>query len=666
MKYVLNILVIFSTLTFAQSSKEHCSLSKINHLNNLQKTSKLNYPGDNRYDVTYYKLDLNISYSARQIIGAVTVKAKSLENNLSEFFLDLQDHFIIDSVVSNGTSLINSLADGKLNITLNKNYNLDEEISLTVYYQGSPVSTGFGSFEFSNHNGRPIIWSLSEPYGASDWWPCKDTPADKADSSDVWITSDTQFVSVSNGKLMAVVENGNNTKTYKWKNHHPIAQYLISLAMTNYAVYKNYFKYSSEDSMEVIHYNYPENLNENRKADLDKTVEMLDVFSELFGLYPFIDEKYGHAEFGWIGSAMEHQTISSMGTFKESTVAHELAHQWFGDKITCKDWQNIWLNEGFATYSESLWLEAKYGKEAYDNQIEIEMSGNPNATWNSYAKQAVGSLYVQDISSISQIFNGARSYAKGAVVLHMLRGIVGDDDFFNILKAYASDPELAYDVATTEDFQRVCEEVSGYDLNYFFSEWIYGEDYPNYLIDWTNNSNGNNFQASLSVSQASHTNPSYFIMPVQVKISGAGKDTLVTFFNDANNQRFEIELSFEPISIEFDPNNWILKDVSNTTNLNTENTSPLEFSLSQNYPNPFNPSTTIKYSIPTEVTENFLSIQLTLYDILGKEVATLVNEKKNPGNYEIKFDASKLSSGIYYYQLKAGQFLESRKMILLK
>ena len=659
--------MIFSTLIFAQSSKEHCSLSKINHFNKLQKVSQINYPGDNRYDVTYYKLDLNISYSTQQIIGEVTVNIKSLENNLGEIFLDLQDHFIIDSVVSNEIPLINNLSDGKLNITLNKNYNLDEEISIVIFYQGSPVSTGFGSFIFSDHDTSPIIWSLSEPYGASDWWPCKDTPADKVDSSDVWITSDEQFISVSNGTLEDEIINGDGTKTYKWKNHHPIAQYLISLAMTNYSVYKNYFKYSSEDSMEVIHYNYPENWNENRKSDLDKTVEMLQVFSELFGLYPFIDEKYGHAECGF-GGGMEHQTVSSMGTFRESVVAHELAHQWFGDKITCKDWQNIWLNEGFATYSESLWLEAKYGKDAYDNQIEIEMSGNPNATWNSYAKQAVGSLYVQDISSISQIFNGARSYAKGAVVLHMLRGIVGDENFFNILRAYASDPELAYDVATTEDFQRVCEAIYGHDLNYFFSQWIYGEDYPNYFINWSNTSSGSNYQANITISQASHVNPSYFIMPVQVKINGANNDTLVTLFNDVNNQTFNIDLSFEPNGIEFDPNNWILKDISDVTSLEDENIFPLEFSLKQNFPNPFNPSTTINYTIPV-VDAKFASttnVTLKIYDSLGNEIFTLLKGTKQPGNYEIKFDASNLSSGIYYYQLKAGQFIETRKMIFLK
>jgi len=664
MKSVLKILFICSTLIFAQNSKEHCSLSKINHFQKLQKTSQLNYPGDNRYDVTYYKLDLNLFYTTKKMVGKVTVKAKSLENNLNEIFLDLQNHFIIDSVISNGNSLQHNLTNNKLTINLNQNYNVNDEISLIVYYKGSPGSSGFGSFKFSNHNENPAIWTLSEPYGASDWWPCKDTPSDKADSSDVWITGDEQFVSVSNGKLVDIVNNGNATKTYKWKNHYPIAQYLISITMTNYSIYKNFFKYSPNDSMEVIHYNYPENFNDVRKTELDKTTNMLEVFSDLFGLYPFIDEKYGHAEFGW-GGGMEHQTISSMGSFGEGIISHELAHQWFGDKITCKDWHHIWLNEGFATYSESLWLEAKYGKDAYNNQINSEMNGNGGS---SYAKQAEGSIYVQNISSIGQIFNVARSYAKGAVVLHMLRGVVGDDDFFNILKTYIAHPKLAYNVATTEDFQRVCETVSNKDLNYFFSEWIYGEGYPNYSVGWTNTSSNNLYQIKINLLQTSRVKPDYFTMPIQIRINGQKKDTLITLFNNTNNQTFEINLSFNPTEIEFDPNNLILKDISAITKLETENNVPMEFSLYQNYPNPFNPTTIIKYTIPSLETlhATFQQIQLKVYDVLGREIATLVNQKQKPGNYKVQFNASTFASGIYFYELQKGNFRMVKKMILLK
>ncbi len=662
------LIILFATTIFAQNDLHQCTISKIKHYDKLNKSFEVNYPGDQNIDVTYYKLNLSISYTNRIIDGVVTIKAKSTTNNLINVFFDLQDNFTVNGVSSNGTQLNATLTNDKVNITLEKPYNIGEEFTVDIDYKGTPSSSGFGSFAFSSHNGSPAIWTLSEPYGSSNWWPSKDTPADKADSSDVWITSDEFFVSVSNGNLVEEINNGNGTKTYKWKNSYPIAHYLISLAMTNYAIYQNDFEYEPGKFMPVVHYNYPENLDDNRKTELDLTNDMLSVFSEMFGPYPFLNEKYGHAEFGW-GGGMEHQTISSMGAFFESIVAHELAHQWFGDKITCKDWQNIWLNEGFATYSEALFVEARKGQELYKNYLINEMNA---------AKSAVGSIYVLNINSLGEIFNGARSYAKGSVVLHMLRKVVGDENFFSILKTYASHPELAYDVATTEDFQAVCEFVSGQDLDYFFSQWIYGENYPKYSVNYSYNNLGNNqFAVQINISQSPNRNPIFFTMPIDIKISSTSGDTTVTVFNNQHSQLFEITVSGEPTNIILDPENWILKEVESTTTSLVNTSLPNQFKLYQNYPNPFNPITTIEYTIPvsiiaretnqSNVASSFSSsVVLKVYDILGNEISTLVNEVKAPGNYQIQFDATNLPNGVYYYQLNTDNFTETKKMILLK
>ncbi len=651
---VLVLIVLFAFNGIAQQYKNECATGKQKYYERLLKVSKINYPGDSNIDVTYYKLNIKINHVVKQINGVVTVKAKSLLDGLTGFFLDLRNVFTVDSVKSGNAMLSFTHPGDRINITLSQPVNTGEEFAVDVYYRGRPGSSGFGSFEFGSHNGTPAIWSLSEPYGASDWWPCKDTPADKADSSDVWITADELFYSVSNGSLEAIVENGDGTRTFKWKNHHPIAHYLISVAMTNYEVYKNYFVYAPGDTMEVIHYMYPEDLATN-KTNLDKTPEMLSIFSNLFGLYPYIDEKYGHAQFGW-GGGMEHQTVSSMGSFGSGIVSHELAHQWFGDKITCKDWHHIWLNEGFATYCESLYKEMKYGYSSYKSSIASEMS---------YAKNAFGTIYVQNINSVSEIFDGSRSYAKGAVVLHMLRGVLGDSTFFDVLYSYINDPQLAYGVATTEDFQRVAEEVSGKDLEYFFKEWIYGEDFPVYNIDWGYSKIDNDsYRFRITIEQSNHKNPVFFTMPVQVKVTTTAGDTLLTFFNNQKSQTFYADVTGEPQSIKFDPENWILKTVQSiTTSVKTGGDVPDKFALEQNYPNPFNPTTIIKYSIPygTEV-----KVNLIVYDLLGKTVARLVNEKQSPGNYSVTFDASKLSSGLYFYRLTAGDFSQTRKMLLLK
>ena len=313
---------------------------------------------------------------------------------------------------------------------------------------------------------------------------------------------------------------------------------------------------------------------------------------------------------------------------------------------------------------EAVYLEAISGFSAYKNKIAGEMS---------YAKNAAGSIWVQNIGSVGQIFNGSRTYAKGAVVLHMLRGIVGSETFYQIMYEYANDPDLKYGVAVTEDFQAVAERVSGMDLSYFFEEWIYGEQYPSYSIDWGYSHIGDNtYRVDFNINQAKRGTPRFFTMPVQIKISNSFKDTVITVFNTGQeHQSFSVDIIGQPSKLDIDPNNWILKEVRSVTltGVDGETINPIRFSLEQNYPNPFNPTTTIKYSIPSDEAKNIASqqiVQLIVYDILGSEVATLVNEPKAPGNYEVTFNAKNLPSGVYIYRLKTENYVLSKKMTLLK
>ncbi|HMS63763.1 MAG TPA: M1 family metallopeptidase, partial [Ignavibacteria bacterium] len=476
MKFLLNLLIIISasSVSFSQIfEKPIYEIERDAHSASFYLDDG-DYKSDTNINVTHYKLFLKVTYQPDYLRGEVTIKCKSLVNNLTEIFYDLADNMTVDSVHSGNIRLNFSHSDNKVLISLNNSFNTDQEILITVFYRGIPIPTGFGSFVFGSHgNNEPAIWTLSEPFGSSDWFPCKNVPFDKADSSDVWIQCSDDLSAVSNGVLKEIVNNNDGTLTFKWHNSYPIVNYVISLAISNYAQYNSYFKYSANDSMPVLNYIYPENLNE-LKSQLDKTNYMLELFSQKFGLYPFINEKYGHAEFGR-NAGMENQTISSMGVFNDNIMAHELAHQWFGDKITCIDWQNIWLNEGFATYGEAVYNEAAFGAEAYKEFIKFKMSDSKNA---------VGSIYVQDVNNINQIFSGNRSYAKGCIVLHMLRGVVGDSAFFSILKSYATNPEISYKNAVTEDFKIIAESIYGNSLNYFFDEWIYGENYPKYSTGW--------------------------------------------------------------------------------------------------------------------------------------------------------------------------------------
>ncbi len=654
---IFSLLLIFlsASNSFPQLNKKKLVESEKHQLQNYYKINKILYPGDSSINVTYYGLNLTLTYSPNYLKGIVTVNAKSMENNLTNFFFDLQDPLLVDSVLLNGTKIpfIHSLA--KLNINLPRSYNYGEQFSLVIYYQGIPGSSGFGSFEFGSHNNQPAIWSLSEPYGASDWFPCKDTPADKADSSDVWVTCSNSLIAASNGTLQAVVDNGNGTHTFKWKNIYPIAQYLISIAISDYTVYTTYYHYAPSDSMPVVFYIYPEDFN-NAKPYLDKVANMIAVFSNFYGPYPFLKEKYGEAEFGWSGG-MEHQTITSLGGFDDDLEAHELAHQWYGDKITCADWQDIWLNEGFASFSEAVYFGATSGTDAYNLMMTSFMND---------AKNAVGSVYVQNISNVNSIFDYNRSYAKGAVVLHMLKGIMGDSLFFQLMKTYASDPKVAYGAATTANFEADAEKVYGSSLSYFFNEWIYGENYPHYSVSWNYNFIGNNiYSVNLNLSQTTNTNPAFFTMPIQIQVKTSAGDTIVTIFNNRQNQLISFNVKGTPQYINFDPNNLILKDISIIDSVDL--TKPQTFTLYQNYPNPFNPSTTINYSIPVN-SKGFIQVKLIVYDELGNIVARLVDKAEPAGTYSVKFPPGNkhLASGVYYYQIIAGDYIQTKNMILLK
>jgi aminopeptidase N len=615
---------------------------------------------DLNIDVKYYKLNIAITTSPSYLRGIMTMNALSVVSNLASVTLDLMNLMTVDSVKAGTAKLSFTQQPATVTITLDRSYANGELVTLDIYYRGVPGSSGFGSFTFSSHAGTAWVYTLSEPYGAKDWWPCKDHPLDKADSVDIWATVDSAFKVGSNGRLVAVISNGDGTSTHRWAERYPISTYLVSLAITNYSEFTNWFKYAPADSMPVLNYVLPEHLA-SAQSNLPLTVGMLAIYSDRFGLYPFIKEKYGHSEFGW-GGGMEHQTMTSLTGFGESLVAHELAHMWFGDMITCANWPNIWLNEGFATYSVAIYYEGKYGTANYWSYMNSQMNS---------AKSAVGSIYVQDTSSVNSLFDGNLVYAKGASVLHMLRHVIGDSVFFRSLRAYASDPRFKYGTATTENFREVCESVSGLPLGYFFDEWIYGERYPAYTYSWRAipDTNGG-YVVPIRIRQTTgKTSPALFTMPVDFRLSGAGLDTTFVLFNNRTDQYFQVHVPLLPTTGQLDPNNWILKTAT-LTSVGEEGSPdvPLSFGLDPNYPNPFNPTTTIGYRLPHKST-----VQLAVYSTLGQRVALLVQGEQEMGYHEVRFDGSALSSGVYFYRMEARSLSEpaqtvvqTRKMMLVR
>ena len=650
----LSILVLILVRVSGAQPQDPVELDAACSLKQLQRTHLRPEPhsplAGTDIDVTYYTIDLSLSVLSPYVRGVVTIRATSLSNDLREITLDLTRPMTIDSVLVMGLRVNVDQQVFTFTVSLDSQYRLGEIITLDVHYQGVPVSSGFGSFVFSSHAGTPWVWSLSQPYGAKDWWPCKDHPLDKADSVDIQVTCETGFSVGSNGTLRSVTENGDGTATWRWAERYPIATYLVSIAVSDYVSFSDWFRYSPTDSMQVLNYVLPEHETLARQQ-LPPIVPMLGVFSELFGLYPFINEKYGHAEFGW-GGAMEHQTMTSTTNFLENTLSHELAHQWFGNAVTCARWPELWLNEGFATYCEALWQERRYGPQEYRNLMDFRMTR---------ALQAKGSLYVTDTANIANLFDNTRVYSKGASVLHMLRHVVGDSLFFTSLQRYLADPRYRFGTATTDDFRSVCESVTGTSLTYFFDEWVFGDGYPRYDSHWTSSQVPGGNALTITVDQTT-TSPqqSFFTMPVDIRIAGGDRDTTVVLFHAFSGQQVTVTVPFVPATVDLDPDNWILRQLIPRSVL------PGAFSLSQNYPNPFNPGTTITYILPRRST-----LRLAVYTVLGEEVAVLREGLEDAGQHSVTWDGMSgsgvpMPSGVYFYSMSAGTYSATKKMLLLR
>lgn len=581
------------------------------------------------YDVIYHRFDWVIDPAIAFISGSVTTSFTAKENLTSVTF-DLADNMTVSEVTQNGTLIpFSQNTNDELIITLSQTLLLGQSSTVKITYSGNPESSGFGSFEQTTHNGNPIIWTLSEPYEAKGWWPCKQDLNDKIDEIDVYITAPQQYVAVSNGLEQSQTINGNN-KTTHFKHQYPIPAYLIAIAVTNYSVYTHEVA-NNGNPFDIINYVYPENLA-YAQANTGITVDIMNLFTDLFEEYPFAEEKYGHAQFGW-GGGMEHTTVSFMGSFSRGLIAHELAHQWFGNKITCGSWKDIWLNEGFATYLSGLTIENLDGVTSFKNWRQN--------TVNSIVSLPDGAVYLSDTdtTSVSRIFNGRLSYSKGAMVLHMLRKKLGDTVFFQGMKDYLADPQLAFKYAKTPDFISEMEAASGQNLTEFFNDWVYNQGYPTYTINWHQPQAD---QIIITVNQIqSHTSVNYFEAQIPIRIRGNGLEVLdLVLNNNFNGEEFLETVNFEVSSLEIDPDFHLISKY-NSTVLGLED--PVFSSDLKIYPNPT--STVVKIDKPNDM----LIESISIFNILG--------QMESEFSMVEKIDVSYLTSGIYYLRIQTNQGL---------
>ena len=624
-------ILLFSIVSFGQTEQwvntsELCSQHKVGQVKQALKSAQ---GAADDYDLTYAAIHWELDPAVKYISGKMDFQFRSKVSSLSSLEFDMHDSLSVDSIVYRGNSIsYNRSKTNILAISLPTPIAQGILDSISIFYQGKPVSNGFGSFEQNQHNGTPIIWTLSEPYGAMEWWPTKQSLNDKIDSLDLYVTVPSGNKVAGNGLLMSEVTAGGKT-TVHWKNRNPIAAYLVAIAITNYSDYSDYANLRN-GQLEILNYVYPEDLSQAQTAT-SATIEILELFDSLTIPYPFSNEKYGHAQFGW-GGGMEHQTMSFMGGFWYSLIAHEAAHQWFGDHVTCGSWHDIWLNEGFATYFEGLTVE------------RYQTSGLWNY-WKSLKTQNIisqpgGAVYVDDTTSVSRIFDGRLSYDKGAMVLNMLRYMVSDSVFFEGLTNYLSDPNLAAGYARTADLQQHLEASSGKNLSTFFSQWIYGEGYPTYNFSW--GQNGNTVTIEVNQTQ-SHPSVSFYEMPLPVKLEGQGLDTLLRLENTSNGQIFTVNVPFTVSNLVFNPDLDLVCGTTQIVSLKETNTSP--FSI---YPNPAQDYLVI--DLNEHETIESISIINTSGQVLknGVELQSKKVSLKNipVGSYQLKITTS---TGVYFH-----------------
>ena len=615
MKNLVFLLLIALSFTSFSQDENHLYCSKRDRFSNHQmKSASLSVAQiaeTERYNVYYYALDVKMSNLSTAIQGSAEIHATANEFLDSALF-ELFQSFTINQITVNGipTNYSRVLSAIKVKVSASTGNNF----IIKVDYAGTPPTAqtnplgGAGmSNAVSPSWGNQVTWSLSEPFSAYEWWPCKQSLTDKADSCSVKITVPDACKAGSNGRLENVVPLGNGTTRYEWKHNHPIDYYLISVAVAKYVEYNVYANPAGSPGPVLIQnfiYDNPQTLP-YFQADIDETATFLELYAGLFGPYPFQDEKYGHC-MAPISGGMEHQTMTTQGFFEKKLTTHELCHQWWGDNVTCASWADIWINEGFASYGEFLMLENLYAGQQVQHMTDVHTSvmGSPE-----------GSVYVLDSLNEGRIFDGRLSYDKGSGIIHTLRYLINDDAvFFSTLRQFQN--EFKDSTATGMQFRDFVAAVTGIDLIPFFNEWYYGEGFPTYSARW--NTVGTDLLLELTHTTSMPSVTPTFTNPIDVRFTRLGQaDTTIRFEISSNLDQYLVPNVGTITNLTLiDPYNWVINKIGTKVKdvnffLGLDETANTEVSI---HPNPFDAE------VHVEVPSNSLVDNLLVYDASGRKV----------------------------------------------
>lgn len=611
---------------------------------------------------TYYRLEMLINPTTKKINASV--KAKSIvSEQTSIIFFHLSNQLSIDSLWVQNQLYRNYLhRNDSVLISLERPILPDQTIESTIFYSGTPPINENRSFTFTTKNGKPHIWTLSEPYGSRDWWPSLDYPSLKVDSIDIIVTVPKGLTVASNGVLISKEENSDNA-TFYWKHRYPITPYLVSLAIADYQLIEYQYTDPNGYIFPMQHYIYNDLSANDYLESLHYTDTCMSVFTTRFGSYPFKNEKYGHAMFTW-GGGMEHQTISSMIRFSPGLVAHELGHQWFGDAVTCKEWNDIWLNEGFATYSEGLMIEAEQGDFSFKGWRE-----NLIHLITSYPG---GSVYIPEsefnpitgMGSINRIFDYRLSYAKGAMAIHGLRQILGDSLFFGGLKAYQNS-SFQYSSANTIDFKNILESFTGKNLDSYFDQWIFAQGHPIYSISAESRfvDSEHHFITSVNLTQRNSFGESIiYTHSIPIQIIGSYTDTLFTINPVSKVYSTEFITEFSPQYIRLDPDNHFIHESENSTfQIGTIQDFVPDISVGNIFPNPSHSTLSVSITV-----NHATSIAVHVYNMAGELIHEETEIRQVAGDNLLQINSGNWANGGYILKIEIDGKTYFRNSVIIK
>ncbi len=516
------------------------------------------YARERTYDVLHYKLNIRLDERAKQISGDVAITLVPLRSALEEIVLDAAE-LTIDRINLGKLNLRFFEEGEKLHVTLGKPAHLTDTLILKVQYHGTPQKGLYFVQPDSGYPDRPWqVWSQGESEDNHYWFPCYDYPNDKA-TSEMIVTVNDRFTAVSNGKLLRITrDSGNKTRTFHWSEPQPHSSYLISVVAGEYVELKDAW-----NGIPFSYYVYPRD-SAIVRFSFSKTPMMMKLFSEKIGFrYPW--EKYSQTVVSeFIYGGMEnvsattltditiHDDRAHLDNSSDGLVSHELAHQWWGDLLTCRDWSHAWLNEGFATYFAHVFEEADSGWAYAAYHILGDQTSVLDADVGNARRPTVTNRYIAS----EDIFDN-RIYAKGACILHMLRYELGDELFWKAINHYAR--KYAYQNVETNDFQVAVEEATGYEVHQFFDQWVYGAGYPEFQVSigWDEK----NQSLHINVRQMQVLRDStdrVFVTPVDIQVWTQGNARTERMMISNREEDFTLHADAKPELVIFDAGHRLL------------------------------------------------------------------------------------------------------------